>query len=90
MSEGRFGEASNDLLLALGVDPQHPEAARLAPDARRRAGAQRAARLIDEGATAEHAGRVGAALAAYRAALEADPGNVRAGRVGRARRARGG
>ena len=81
-SEGRFGEASNDLQLALGIDPQHPDAARLAPEARRRACAQRAERLVAEGAAAELAGRAGAALAAYREALEAEPGNVRAAAAG--------
>lgn len=82
MGDGRFGQAWNELQLALGADPRHAEALRLAPEARRRAGAQRAARLVEEGIEAERSGRPGVALEAYREALEADPGNVRAAVAG--------
>ncbi|WP_242345320.1 J domain-containing protein [Anaeromyxobacter terrae] len=82
LAEGRLREASNDLRLALDLDPRHPEAVRLAPEARRRAAGQRAAELVHEGATAEATGRPGAALAAYREALAVEPGNVRAAAAG--------
>ncbi|WP_242361923.1 DnaJ domain-containing protein, partial [Anaeromyxobacter sp. SG17] len=75
LAEGRLAQAAADLQLALGLDPRHPDAVRLAPEARRRAAAQRGGRLVDEGAAAEASGRPGAALAAYREALEIDPGN---------------
>jgi curved DNA-binding protein CbpA len=78
LQEDRFTQAANDLQLALGLDPTHAEAAGLAREARRRASAQRAAEAYDRGLQAEIVGRAGAALAAYRDALVADPTNVRA------------
>jgi tetratricopeptide (TPR) repeat protein len=78
-AEGKFSQAANDLQVALSLDPRNAELVTLVADARRKAGAVRAADLYDRGVSAEVMGRPQAALAAYREALEADPGNVRAG-----------
>jgi len=76
--EGRFSQAANDLQVALTLDPKSVELASLVADARRKAGATRAADHYDRGVSAEVMGRSAAALAAFKEALEADPGNVRA------------
>jgi tetratricopeptide (TPR) repeat protein len=77
--QGRFAQAATDLQLALSLDPRNAELGSLVADARRKAGAVRAADHYDLGVSAEVMGRPDRALAAYRQALEADPGNVRAG-----------
>jgi curved DNA-binding protein CbpA len=78
LAEGRLAQAANDLQLAQGLDPQNRELAELAADARRRALAARATEAIRKGVEADAVGNAAGALAAYRSALEADPGNVRA------------
>jgi tetratricopeptide (TPR) repeat protein len=78
LAEGRLSEAANDLVLARGLDPQNDEIAALAADARKRAGVARAAELLDRGLRDEALGDTRGALARYREAVEADPGNVRA------------
>jgi curved DNA-binding protein CbpA len=82
LAEGRFGAAANDLLLAQGLDPQNGEIAALAADARRKAGAARAAELFRKGLEAEALGNPAAALASFGEALEADPSHVRAAAQG--------
>ncbi|HTN52468.1 MAG TPA: DnaJ domain-containing protein [Anaeromyxobacter sp.] len=82
MEAGRFGQAANDLALAQGLDPQNAELAGLVADARRRAAAQKAGELFEKGLAAEAMGSWPAALAAYRAALEADPRHTRAASAG--------
>jgi len=78
LAEGRFSQASNDLQLALGLDPENREIAALAADARRKAGAAKGVELFRKALEAEALGNVAAALAAFREALEADPMSVRA------------
>ena len=78
IAAGNFTAATNDLLLAQGLDPQNAELAALAADARRKAGAARATELFRKGIEAEAVGKAAGALESYRAALEADPTNVRA------------
>ncbi len=77
MAEGRFGQASADLLTAAGLDPHHAEAGALASEAKRRAGGERARDRHQEGLRAEAAGQGAAALELYREALAADPANPR-------------
>jgi tetratricopeptide (TPR) repeat protein len=77
-ADGKFSQAANDLQVALSLDPRNVELASLVADARRKAGATRAAEHYDRGVSAEVMGRPGAALAAFKEALEADPANVRA------------
>jgi tetratricopeptide (TPR) repeat protein len=81
-AEGRFAQAANDLQLAQGLDPQNRELAALAADARKKAAAAKATELFRKGLEAEALGNAGRALAAYREALEADPGHVRAAAQG--------
>jgi curved DNA-binding protein CbpA len=75
---GKFGQAANDLLVAQGLDPQNSEVVALAAEAKRRAAAQRANEHYERGLKSEAMGSPGAALAAYREALEADPRHTRA------------
>jgi tetratricopeptide (TPR) repeat protein len=77
--EGRFAQAANDLQVALSLDPKNAELGALVSDARRKAAALRASDHYDRGVSAEVMGRPQHALACYREALAADPGNVRAG-----------
>ncbi|HET8541954.1 MAG TPA: tetratricopeptide repeat protein [Anaeromyxobacter sp.] len=78
MADGRFSAAANDLGLAIGLDPNNAELAALAAEARRKAGAAKAAELYQKGLEAEIVGNAAAALERYREALEHDPANVRA------------
>jgi len=78
LAEGRFSQSSNDLQLALGLDPQNREIVALAAEARKKAAAAKGAELFRKGLEAEALGNVHAALAAFREALEADPTNARA------------
>ncbi len=82
MQLGNYAQAANDLLLAQGIDPSNAELAGLAAEAKRRAGAQRASEHYDKGLAAEAMGSHGSAVAAFRAALEADPRHGRAGVAG--------
>jgi curved DNA-binding protein CbpA len=77
MADGKFSQASTDFMTALGLDPRHPEARALAEEARRKAGSQRARDHYDKGLAAELIGNRAAALAAFREAAEADPGEPR-------------
>ncbi|MGE5413209.1 MAG: tetratricopeptide repeat protein, partial [Syntrophomonadaceae bacterium] len=76
--DGRVAQAASDLQLAAGLDPGNAEVQALAADARKRATVRRAVELYEQGLAAELAGRRGAALAAFREALGADPRHVRA------------
>lgn len=78
LEDGEVSAAANDLLLARGLDPRNPEIAALAADAHRRAAAARANDLVRAGLEADARGDLPAALAAFREALEADAGSVRA------------
>ncbi len=73
MAEGRYAQAANDFLTAVGLDPRHPEARALAQEARKRAGRERAKDLFDRGLAAEAVGNHAAAVSAFREAAEADP-----------------
>ncbi|HET9599603.1 MAG TPA: tetratricopeptide repeat protein [Anaeromyxobacteraceae bacterium] len=77
MDEGKFAQAGNDFLTALGLDPRHPEARTLADAARRKSAALRARELYDRGLAAEMVGNKAAAQAAFREAAEADPAEPR-------------
>ncbi|HEX8908922.1 MAG TPA: DnaJ domain-containing protein, partial [Anaeromyxobacteraceae bacterium] len=68
MAQGRFAQAANDLMSAASLDPRYPEARALAEEARRRAGAERAQELYEQGLAAEAVGSAGAALAKLREA----------------------
>jgi len=77
--DGSFAQAATDLQMALSLDPRNAEITSLLADARRKAAALRAADHYDHGVSAEVLGRPQKALACFKAALEADPGNLRAG-----------
>lgn len=73
LAEGRFGQAANDFLTVVGLDPRHPEARALAAEAKKRAAAERARELHEQGLAAEAVGNHAAALNLLRDAVEADP-----------------
>jgi tetratricopeptide (TPR) repeat protein len=75
--EGRWQQALNDFQMVVSLDERHPEAKKLAEDARRKLGAARAAEAYESGLKAELAGQPQAALAMFRDAHEADPQNPR-------------
>jgi tetratricopeptide (TPR) repeat protein len=76
-AEGKWSQAANDYLTALGLDPRHPEARALAEAAKKRAGGERARERYDRGMDAQTLGNRGGALAAFREAAALDPGNPR-------------
>jgi len=78
-AEGRFGQAANDLQVALSMDPANREVAGLVAEAKKKAAALKANDWYDKGWAAEAMGRPNEALAAYREALAADPVHVRSG-----------
>ena len=78
LAAGSFAQAANDFQLVASLDPGHAEAGALATEARKKAGAARVSDCIDKGRAAEAMGSWPGALAAYRAALEADPTSARA------------
>jgi tetratricopeptide (TPR) repeat protein len=78
MAAGQVGQAANDFLLVASLDPSNREATELAAECRRRATAQKVQDLLDKAAGAEAMGQWGHAQAAYRAALEVDPGHLKA------------
>jgi tetratricopeptide (TPR) repeat protein len=82
LAEGKFQAASNDLVLAQGLDPKNAELAAIAAEARKRAAGAKASELLQRGLEAELVGRHGAALEAYREALGHDPRNLRAAALG--------
>ncbi len=82
LQAGNFSQAANDLLLAQSIDPGNPELAGLAAEAKRRGGAQRATEQYEKGLAAEAMGSHASAVAAFRAALEADPRHARAAAAG--------
>ncbi|HYD39314.1 MAG TPA: tetratricopeptide repeat protein [Anaeromyxobacter sp.] len=82
MELGNYAQAANDLLLAQSIDPSNPELAGLAAEAKRRSSVQRASESYEKGVAAEAMGSNASALAAFRAALEADPRHARAAAAG--------
>jgi len=76
-ANGKYSQAANDYLTALGLDPRHPEARALAEEAKKRAGAERARERYDRGLEAEVVGNRGGALSAFREAAALDPGTSR-------------
>jgi len=82
LAAGRFQQAANDFGLVATLDPGHQEAAGLAADARKRALGARVQEAIEKATSAEVMGQWGQALLAYRAALEIDPGAVKAAVAG--------
>ncbi len=82
MEAGDYASAANDLLLAQSIDPSNTELAALAAEAKRRGYAQRASELFVKGTAAEAMGSNGAALTAFREAVEADPRHTRAAAAG--------
>jgi tetratricopeptide (TPR) repeat protein len=78
LAEGRFAQAAADLLVAQGMDPSNAELAALAAEARRKAAGSKSVDLFRKGLEHEALGKPQAALESFRAALEADPANVRA------------
>jgi tetratricopeptide (TPR) repeat protein len=63
VAQGRFTQAANDFQTALALDPRHPEAARLAEQARRRIAAERARGRYESALAAEAMGNHAAAPA---------------------------
>ena len=82
MQAGNYGPAANDFLLAQSMDPSNAELGALAAEAKRRSGAQKASEQYEKGLAAEAMGSHGSAVAAFRAALEADPRHGRAAAAG--------
>lgn len=82
MQAGNFVQAANDLLLAQSMDPSNPGLGTLAAEAKRKGASQRAAEHFDKGQAAQAMGTHGAAVACYRAALEANPHHARAAAAG--------
>lgn len=78
LAEGRFQAATNDLVLAQGLDPENAELAALAAEARAKAATAKAEALFQKALEADLAGRHAAALAAFREAFEQDRRHVRA------------
>ena len=83
-AKGRFAQAAERPICSRsGSTRRHPEAARARRGGEDGAPApQRARERYDRGLEAEAVGNRGGALAAFREAVEADPGNVRARRGG--------
>jgi tetratricopeptide (TPR) repeat protein len=77
MAAGQFSSAANDFQLVAGLDPGNKEAAELAADCRRRSVAGKVQEMVAKAQGAEAMSQWGQALAAYRAALEVDPDNLR-------------
>lgn len=82
METGDYAQAANDLLLAQSIDPSNRELAGLAAEAKRRSSVLRASESYEKGVAAEAMGASSAALAAFRAAVEADPRHARAAAAG--------
>lgn len=78
LAAGSFAQAANDFQLVASLDPGSVEARTLAAEARKKLGASRVADCLEKGHAAEAMGSWQGALAAYRAALEAEPANMRA------------
>jgi curved DNA-binding protein CbpA len=78
LAEGRPQAATNDLLLAQGLEPDNAEVAALAAEARAKAASAKAEELFQRALEADLAGRHAAALAAFRQAFEHDRRHVRA------------
>ncbi len=82
MQLGNYTQAANDLLLAQSIDPGNAELGTLAAEAKRRSSAQKASEHFEKALAAEAMGSYSAAVASYRAALEADPRHARAAAAG--------
>jgi tetratricopeptide (TPR) repeat protein len=78
LAAGQFAQAANDFQLVASLDPGSTEAGALAAEARKKVGAGRVADFLEKGHAAEAMGSWPRALAAYRAALEVEPTNMRA------------
>jgi tetratricopeptide (TPR) repeat protein len=78
MAAGQFIQAANDFQLVASLDANQAEASALAAEARTQGMASRVAACLEKGQAAEALQGWQAALAAYRAALEIDPNQLRA------------
>jgi tetratricopeptide (TPR) repeat protein len=78
MAAGQFIQAANDFQLVASLDANQAEATALAAEARKQGVASRVAACLEKGQAAEALQSWQAALAAYRAALEIDPSQLRA------------
>ena len=78
LQDGKYGQAANDLQVALSLDASNREIAALAADAKKKAASLRATEHYEKGQRAEALGRPGEALSAFKEALGADVGHVRA------------
>jgi curved DNA-binding protein CbpA len=79
---GKHALAANDFLTASALDPRNEEARALAQESRRRAEADRAHELYEEGLRHEAAGRDEQALERFRAAAERAPRDPRPAAAG--------
>src|SRR5262249_19142883 len=73
--EGKFGQAANDFMMVLSLDSRHVDARRMADQAKKRAAAERARELYEQGIKAEAVGSRAAARDLLQQAAEADPNN---------------
>jgi tetratricopeptide (TPR) repeat protein len=78
MAAGNFSQAANDFQLVASLDADHTEAGALATEARKKGVAAGVATCLEKGQAAEALQSWKGALAAYRAALEFEPTNLRA------------
>ncbi len=78
LAAGQFVQAANDFQLVSSLDPGNTEAGPLAAAARKKGVEARIAECLEKAHAAEAMGSWQGALAGYRAALEIEPGNLRA------------
>lgn len=77
MAAGQFDQAANDFQLVASLDPGNTEAGPLAAVARKKGLEARVNECLEKARAAEAMGSWQGALAAYRAAIENDPGHIR-------------
>ena len=78
LAAGQFAQAVNDFQLVASLDPGNTEAGPLAVAARKKGMEGKINECLEKARAAEAMGSWPGALAAYRAAIEIEPGNVRA------------
>lgn len=77
MEAGRYAQAANDFMTAVGLDPRSPEVKALAAEARKRAAGERAKDAYERGLSAEAVNNAPVSLAFFLEAVAAEPSNPR-------------
>jgi tetratricopeptide (TPR) repeat protein len=77
LAAGQYAQAVNDFQLVVGLDPGNTEAGPLAAEARKKGLETKVGECLEKARAAETMGSWQGALAAYRAALDLEPANVR-------------